>query len=334
MPMGLRKSAIPFLIIMALPAIYGIVRYFILNGYSILLAFSDGEPFHDPFTIRNFRMFWNDMQGNGVLLIALKNTLKYFTVGLVQQFICYLAAYFIYKKIPGYKTFRFVYYLPCLIPGVVTSAIFMELIRVGGPIYKIANSLFGIEYNALLSRPETATKTMIIFLFLSGIGSTYLIYVGAMNRIPVEVLESARIDGCNGWREFWSLVFPLTFGTYATFFLTLSAVVDYVDGTATELPAGVTEADVEIVREARNMMVELVCREWVITKDAENKEDIKDFLAYLTSDKAQMLAAKHCNGLPVLNYGYVPTEEDMGFALSEFSESIQKLSQRFHYLLW
>lgn len=219
MPMGLRKSAIPFLIIMALPAIYGIVRYFILNGYSILLAFSDGEPFHDPFTIRNFRMFWNDMQGNGVLLIALKNTLKYFTVGLVQQFICYLAAYFIYKKIPGYKTFRFVYYLPCLIPGVVTSAIFMELIRVGGPIYKIANSLFGIEYNALLSRPETATKTMIIFLFLSGIGSTYLIYVGAMNRIPVEVLESARIDGCNGWREFWSLVFPLTFGTYATFFL-------------------------------------------------------------------------------------------------------------------
>ena len=219
MPMGLRKSAIPFLLIMALPAIYGIVRYFILNGYSILLAFSDGEPFHDPFTIRNFRMFWNDMQGNGVLLIALKNTLKYFTVGLVQQFICYLAAYFIYKKIPGYKTFRFVYYLPCLIPGVVTSAIFMELIRVGGPIYKIANSLFGIEYNALLSRPETATKTVIIFLFLSGIGSTYLIYVGAMNRIPVEVLESARIDGCNGWREFWSLVFPLTFGTYATFFL-------------------------------------------------------------------------------------------------------------------
>lgn len=107
---------------------------------------------------------------------------------------------------------------------------------------------------------------------------------------------------------------------------TLSAVVDYVDGTATELPAGVTEADVEIVREARNMMIELVCREWVITKDAENKDDIKDFLAYLTSDKAQMLAAKESNGLTVLNYGYVPTEEDMGFALSEFGKSVQKLS--------
>lgn len=108
---------------------------------------------------------------------------------------------------------------------------------------------------------------------------------------------------------------------------TLSAVIDYVDGTTTELPAGVSEADVEIVKEARNMMVELVCREWVITKDAENKDDIKDFLAYLTSDKAQMLAAKESNGLPVLNYGYVPTEEDMGFEISEFGKSVQKLSK-------
>ena len=219
MPTCLRKSATPFLIIMAIPAIYGILRYFITNAYSILLAFSDGEPFKDPFTIRNFRMFWADMQGDGILLLALSNTLKYFIVGLIQQFICYVAAYFMYKKIPGYKAFRFLYYLPCLIPGVVTTAIFMELIRVGGPLYKLVNGLFGIEYNELLARPETATKTIIVFLFISGIGTTYLIYMGAMNRIPVEVLESAKMDGCTGWREFWSIVFPLTFGTYSTFFL-------------------------------------------------------------------------------------------------------------------
>ena len=218
MPADLRKSAVPFLILMAIPAIYGIIRYFAINGYSILLAFSDGEPFQAPFTLRNFRMFWKDMQGNGILRVALNNTLKYFCVGLVQQFACYVVAYFLYKKIPLYKGFRFLFYLPCLIPGVVSSAIFMELIRVGGPIYQIA-SHFGITYNDLLSRPETATVTMIVYMLTSGIGTTYLIYVGAMNRIPVELLESAQIDGCGLWREFWSIVFPLTFGTYATFFL-------------------------------------------------------------------------------------------------------------------
>lgn len=106
----------------------------------------------------------------------------------------------------------------------------------------------------------------------------------------------------------------------------LSAVIDYVDGTAVALPDGVTESDVEIVKEARNMMAELICREFVITKNASDKDDIKEFLAYLTSDRAQKLAAQKCSGLPVLNYGYVPTEEDMGFTFSEYVKSVQKLS--------
>lgn len=108
---------------------------------------------------------------------------------------------------------------------------------------------------------------------------------------------------------------------------TLSAVVDYVDGTTTECPKGVKEADVEIVREARSMMAELICREWVIAKDAKNVEDIKDFMAYLTSDNAQKIAAKSANGLAVLNYGYVPTTEDMGFEVSKYTQSIYNVTK-------
>lgn len=106
---------------------------------------------------------------------------------------------------------------------------------------------------------------------------------------------------------------------------TLSAVIDYVDGTASALPEGVTEADAAIIAEARNMKAELVCREFVVTKNAKNKEDIMGFLAYLTSDKAQMVAAKSCNGLPVLNYGYVPSETELGFQYSEFTKSVYAL---------
>ena len=219
LPKSLRKSAIPFLILMALPSVYGIVRYIIINGYSVLLAFSDGIPFQDPFTLRNFKMFWADLQGDGILRIALTNTLKYFVVGLIQQFICYVVAYFLYKKIPGHKVFRFLFYLPCLIAPVVSTAIFMELIRVGGPIYQIFYEITGVEFSSLLTRPETATNTIIAYTFLSGIGTTYLIFMGAMNRIPVEIIESAKLDGCTAWREFWSIIFPLTFGTYSTFFL-------------------------------------------------------------------------------------------------------------------
>jgi ABC-type sugar transport system permease subunit len=204
---------------MVIPAIYGIFKYFAVNGYSILLAFSDGEPFETPFTLRNFKMFIQDMQDNGILALALGNTLIYFVVGIIQQFLCYVVAYFLYKKIPGYKVFRFTFYLSSLIAPVITTAIFMELIRVGGPLWKIMDELFGIQFGALLSRPETATKTIVTYMFLSGIGTTYLIFLGAMNRIPKELIEAGKLDGCNTWREFWSIVFPMTFGTFATFFL-------------------------------------------------------------------------------------------------------------------
>lgn len=208
-----------FIFVMIIPAMYGIFRYLAVNMYSILLAFSDGTPFKEPFTFRNFSMFWTEMQGNGTLAMALSNTLKYFLVGIVQQFLCYVVAYFLYKKIPGHKIFRFAFYLPCLIAPVISTAIFMELIRVGGPIYKLAHELFGITYNDLLSRPESATHTIITYMFLSGIGTSYLIFLGAMNRIPKEIIEAGKLDGCSTWREFWSLVFPLTFSTYSTFFL-------------------------------------------------------------------------------------------------------------------
>ncbi|MBQ9354575.1 MAG: hypothetical protein IJT84_02695, partial [Clostridia bacterium] len=108
---------------------------------------------------------------------------------------------------------------------------------------------------------------------------------------------------------------------------TLSAVVDFVDGNSASAPAGVSQEDIDAVKEARNMVVELVCREFVISKNAKNVDDIKNFLAYLTSDRAQKIAAQHCNGLPVLNYGYEPTEEDMGYEFSEFTKSFIDISK-------
>ena len=106
---------------------------------------------------------------------------------------------------------------------------------------------------------------------------------------------------------------------------TLSAVVDYVDGITSTAPSGVSESDIEAVREARNLVVDLICREFVVSKNAQNIDDIKNFLAYLTSDRAQKIAAQKCNGLPVLNYGYTPTAEDMGFELSELTKSITEI---------
>ncbi len=107
---------------------------------------------------------------------------------------------------------------------------------------------------------------------------------------------------------------------------TLSKVVDFVDGNAAALPDGVSEADAEIVREARNMVVKNICNQLVIPKSAKNKDAIKQFIAYLCSDRAQKIAAKAASGTAMLPYGYVPADEDMGFTISDYIRSVAAVS--------
>ena len=106
----------------------------------------------------------------------------------------------------------------------------------------------------------------------------------------------------------------------------LAAVVDYVDGVTDTKPVGVKDADVEIVREARNIVVENLCNQLVIPKNAKNKETTKQFIAYLCSDRAQKIAAQATSGIAILPFGYKPTDEDMGFAISPFIRSVQQVT--------
>lgn len=42
------------------------------------------------------------------------------------------------------------------------------------------------------------------------VGITLVIYFVAMNAIPKEIIESAKIDGANRWRILWRIMLPLT----------------------------------------------------------------------------------------------------------------------------
>ena len=65
----------------------------------------------------------------------------------------------------------------------------------------------------------------------------------------------------------------------------------------------------------------------MVTNSAQNKDDIFDFLAYLTSERAQKIAAKATRGISVLPYGYTPTDEDMGFTISDYTKSVEAIKR-------
>lgn len=189
-----------------------------INVDSFFLAFQRGGKFAG---LENFKMLWDEVRAdNSTILVAIKNTFIYFGAGLILFVWSIFLSYFFYKKILAYKFFRFVLYMPAIISPVVFVALFKNLTSVNGAIALIIKN-FNPDFRMpnLLARSETATWTMVVYVLWMGWTKNMLYLGGSLARIPLEVLESARLDGVGPWTELTKILVPLLLPTLSTLLL-------------------------------------------------------------------------------------------------------------------
>ena len=204
---------------LALPLIQWIIFWLTVNVDSIKLAFMDSRT--DKFTWNNFSLFWegltNPVETNNIK-VALLNTLKYFSTSLfIINPIALIIAYFLYKQIAGYKAFRIIFYLPAIVSSVVMVAVYREIINPGGAIdafLKLFGS--GVPEKGWLADPSTATNTILFYTIWTGFSANMLLFMGALIRVPEEMLEAAKLDGCSAMVELIFLILPLIVPTMVT----------------------------------------------------------------------------------------------------------------------
>lgn len=199
-------SRIVFIVSMlAIPIISWLIFWLYGNFNMILMAFQTptGE-----WTFRNFVTFWHDLTAPySEVGVSVRNTFLYFGLNVLMILpIGTLIAFFIYKKIKGHKVFRVLIFLPAIIPTIVMVTAFKETIKPWGPLASL-----GIKFPeaGLLADPNTATPTVMFYCLWTGFSTIMLLMCGAMARIPTELFEAAKLDGCGPFREFFSIVVPL-----------------------------------------------------------------------------------------------------------------------------
>lgn len=104
----------------------------------------------------------------------------------------------------------------------------------------------------------------------------------------------------------------------------LREVISYVDGDTTTKPAGVSDADIEAVAEARGITPMYLGGGMVIPKTASNKAGAKDFIRFMCSDEAAIASAKGLAGLEIIPYGKMVSNEELGFEKSHFLTTVSK----------
>ncbi len=205
---------------MALPIISWIIFYWYVNFKSFTQAFQD--PVTSEWSMINFQEVWKSItagnESRNSLAVAFTNTMKYFFVDIFVKYpIQIFVSYFLYKQIKGYKAYRYIFYLPAIISGVAISGVFKQFILPTGPLGELLLSLgVNIPSQGFLGTPDTATSTIIWYtIWLCPYGHMLLL-CGTMNRIPIDVLEAARLEGIKPFRELLSLILPLIWPTLST----------------------------------------------------------------------------------------------------------------------
>lgn len=207
--------------LLVIPIICFLIFWVYVNLDSFLLAFqreraSAGVSTEMYFTFENFEMVFNGFFKDRELLIALRNTLLFYGVALIIVLpISILMAYFVYKKILGYKIFRTVTYLPTIISSSALVVLFQYTFWYGSPYHEIVLAL-GKTYENPLVTAGPAIVLLLVYNVIFGFGPNMVVLGGAMNSISEDVLEAGEIDGCNWFQELTRLVIPMVWPTIST----------------------------------------------------------------------------------------------------------------------
>ncbi len=140
---------------------------------------------------------------------TLRNTVYYAVFHVIGVNVVALAlAQLLNQKLRGFVLFRTLFYLPTVTSGVATALVFSLMFNGNTGIVNAALRLVGIKGpNWLFS--ETWTMPALIAISIWDLGVPMLVYLAALQNVPVELNEAALIDGANRWQRFRSVLLPL-----------------------------------------------------------------------------------------------------------------------------
>ena len=157
-----------------------------------------------------------ELLGDGQFWRALFNTLVY-TIGTVPGSIALglLVAIGLNRKMPGLALLRSLFFVPVIISLVAVALIASWMFNDNYGVINAALEALGFEGVPWLSSPVWAMPSLIITTLWIRIGFCMVIYLAALQSIPVELYQAAQVDGATGWRQFrhitWPLLGPTTF---------------------------------------------------------------------------------------------------------------------------
>jgi multiple sugar transport system permease protein len=154
---------------------------------------------------RNYAQLASDPSLPGVLLAS-----ALFSVGLVvlNMGLALLLAVLLNQKLAGIAVFRTLFFSPVVVSLVAWTIVWGFLLQKNGGINGMLD-LLGVEGPNWLRTPGTAMFSVIVVLVFKNVGLNLVLFLAALQGVPRELYEAARIDGAPRFTQFRRITLPL-----------------------------------------------------------------------------------------------------------------------------
>lgn len=161
--------------------------------------------------------------GDRLVGIAFGNTI-FLMIGIpIGMTLSLLLALAMNQRIRGIGLFRTIYFLPVVSSVVAISVLWRWIFNPDFGLLNVLLRYIGVEGPLWLGSAQWAKPALIIMGVWGGLGFNMLLYLAALQGVPRELMEAAKIDGANAWQRFRFITWP--FLTPTTFFILVTSII-------------------------------------------------------------------------------------------------------------
>ncbi|APA95924.1 putative ABC transporter permease protein YesP [Nocardia seriolae] len=181
-------------------------------GFSLYLSFHSWDLFSPPgfIGIQNYRRLFSD---DPLFYIALRNTAVFTVLTLVPTVAISLAvAALLNRKLRGIGVFRTLAFLPLVASTVAMAVVFRFILASDDGLANILLGWIGLGPVPWLTDPRWAMVSLSLVTVWKSVPFDTVILLAAMQGVPENLYEAAKIDGAGAFRRFRSITVPLIRG--------------------------------------------------------------------------------------------------------------------------
>ena len=165
------------------------------------------------------------LAGDPVFWQVLKNNF-WFALGTIPTSIALalVMALWVNARLPGRALVRLAYFTPTVLPMIAVANLWLYFYTPQIGHLDQVTGLFGAPSHNWLGNPDTVMGCVIAMTIWKEAGFFMIFYLAALQTLPPELEEAARIEGASRGYFFWRVTFPLLMPT--TLFVLVNATIN------------------------------------------------------------------------------------------------------------